>query len=162
MWESGPIRHRFDAAKKINISPQVVSAQTPTSQVGSHLGTPWKNRVDLKVAVGIFGPLWGEMEVSGNTMLLTGTFVRSLDEKHRLAIPKRLRDALGQPLISLVFAPGTDGFFEKSCKVTENNYEDEARPLRKEFWAGSLTRRENPEELDFSEPFTSQTDLLGV
>lgn len=50
-----------------------------------------------------------------------------------------------------VFEPGTDGFFEKSCKVTENNYEDEARPLRKEFWAGSLTRRENPEELDFSE-----------
>jgi MraZ protein len=42
-------------------------------------------------------------------MLLTGTFVRSLDDKHRLAIPKRLRDVLGQPLTSLVFAPGTDG-----------------------------------------------------
>ena len=43
-------------------------------------------------------------------MLLTGTFVRSLDEKHRLAIPKRLRDVLGHPLASLVYlAPGTDG-----------------------------------------------------
>jgi MraZ protein len=27
-------------------------------------------------------------------MLLTGTFARSIDEKHRIAIPKRVRDAL--------------------------------------------------------------------
>ena len=27
-------------------------------------------------------------------MLLTGTFVRAIDDKLRLAIPKRLRDAL--------------------------------------------------------------------
>lgn len=44
-------------------------------------------------------------------MLLTGTFHRSLDEKSRFAIPKRLRDALGHPgqTIALYFAPGTDG-----------------------------------------------------
>jgi MraZ protein len=41
-------------------------------------------------------------------MLLTGTFERTLDEKLRLAMPKRLREALagaGQ----LVITPGTDG-----------------------------------------------------
>jgi MraZ protein len=43
-------------------------------------------------------------------MLLTGTFPRSLDEKQRVAIPKRLRDALGCPEGGdLYVAPGTDG-----------------------------------------------------
>ncbi len=51
-------------------------------------------------------------------MLLTGTFPRTIDEKHRLAIPKRLRDAMR--LVSstddeetsagaIFVAPGTDG-----------------------------------------------------
>lgn len=44
------------------------------------------------------------------TQLLTGTFVRSLDDKQRFAIPKSLRDAIGHPEISVMFmAPGTDG-----------------------------------------------------
>ena len=41
-------------------------------------------------------------------MLLTGTYERSLDDKQRIALPKRLRDLLatqGQ----LVLTPGTDG-----------------------------------------------------
>jgi len=43
-------------------------------------------------------------------MLLTGTFPRSLDEKQRVAVPKRLRDALGCPEGGdLYVAPGTDG-----------------------------------------------------
>jgi MraZ protein len=42
-------------------------------------------------------------------MLLTGTFVRAIDEKLRLAIPKRLRDALGAgPARMLFVTPGTD------------------------------------------------------
>jgi MraZ protein len=42
-------------------------------------------------------------------MLLTGTFTRAVDEKLRLAIPKRLRDALGcQEGGVLYVAPGTD------------------------------------------------------
>lgn len=43
-------------------------------------------------------------------MLLTGTFPRSVDEKQRIAIPKRLRDAmnLGEST-ELFVAPGTDG-----------------------------------------------------
>lgn len=43
-------------------------------------------------------------------MLLTGTFLRAVDEKLRLAIPKRLRDALigdGKP--ELFVTPGNDG-----------------------------------------------------
>ena len=51
-------------------------------------------------------------------MLLTGTFPRTIDEKHRLAIPKRLRDAMGLANTSedeeksagaIFVAPGTDG-----------------------------------------------------
>jgi MraZ protein len=42
-------------------------------------------------------------------MLLTGTFTRSIDEKLRLAIPKRLREALECPCGGCLFvAPGTD------------------------------------------------------
>lgn len=43
-------------------------------------------------------------------MLLTGTFVRTLDDKQRLALPKPIREALGEPLpAALYLAPGTDG-----------------------------------------------------
>jgi MraZ protein len=43
-------------------------------------------------------------------MLLTGTFVRSLDDKQRFSLPKSLRDALGAtPDCVLFLAPGTDG-----------------------------------------------------
>ncbi|MCA9149334.1 MAG: division/cell wall cluster transcriptional repressor MraZ [Planctomycetales bacterium] len=51
-------------------------------------------------------------------MLLTGTFPRTIDEKHRLAIPKRLRDAMSLANASddeeksagaIFVAPGTDG-----------------------------------------------------
>lgn len=43
-------------------------------------------------------------------MLLTGTFARSIDEKLRVAIPKRFRELLGCPEGGAVYiAPGTDG-----------------------------------------------------
>lgn len=43
-------------------------------------------------------------------MFLTGKFQRSLDEKHRVAIPKTFREALGSEAgHSLFVAPGTDG-----------------------------------------------------
>jgi len=40
-------------------------------------------------------------------MLLTGTYERALDEKLRLALPKRLREAFAGQV--LVLTPGTDG-----------------------------------------------------
>ena len=44
-------------------------------------------------------------------MFLTGRFPRTVDEKHRVAIPKKLRDAFtNKEQESVVFvAPGTDG-----------------------------------------------------
>lgn len=43
-------------------------------------------------------------------MLLTGTFTRSVDEKRRVAVPKKVRDALNWPNdVVLYVAPGTDG-----------------------------------------------------
>ncbi len=44
-------------------------------------------------------------------MLLTGTFPRTIDDKQRLAIPKRLREGLtpGATVCVLYIAPGTDG-----------------------------------------------------
>ena len=43
-------------------------------------------------------------------MLLTGTFQRSLDEKQRVAIPKRIRTLLeSEPSASLYLAPGVHG-----------------------------------------------------
>lgn len=42
-------------------------------------------------------------------MPLTGTYQRTLDDKRRLAVPKRLRDDFGEvDLDSLYVAPGTD------------------------------------------------------
>jgi MraZ protein len=42
-------------------------------------------------------------------MVLTGTFVRSVDDKLRIALPKRLREDLeGTPAPALFVTPGTD------------------------------------------------------
>lgn len=45
-----------------------------------------------------------------NCMLLTGTYHRTLDEKHRVAVPKSLRDAFNSSESGTIFlAPSTDG-----------------------------------------------------
>ena len=50
---------------------------------------------EVAYVVGPNGWLWGEMD----QMLLTGTYERAVDEKLRLALPRRLREELaGQPL----------------------------------------------------------------
>lgn len=42
-------------------------------------------------------------------MPLTGTYLRTLDDKRRLAVPKRLRDDFGSTSIEFLYiAPGTD------------------------------------------------------
>jgi MraZ protein len=47
---------------------------------------------------------------NGNAMLLTGTFVRTVDDKQRVAIPKTLRAALEDAGEGpLYMTPGTDG-----------------------------------------------------
>jgi MraZ protein len=58
----------------------------------------------------IFGPSWETVGESGNAMLLTGTFVRTVDEKLRVAIPKSLKAALEEAGEGpLYMTPGTDG-----------------------------------------------------
>jgi MraZ protein len=55
-----------------------------------------------------FGRVWGRVGESGK-MLLTGTFSRAIDDKQRIAIPKRIREELlrgdGH---ALYVTPGTD------------------------------------------------------
>lgn len=42
-------------------------------------------------------------------MPLTGTYERTLDDKQRLAVPKRLREQFGEPEATMLFvAPGTE------------------------------------------------------
>ncbi|GIX03982.1 MAG: transcriptional regulator MraZ [Planctomycetaceae bacterium] len=53
-------------------------------------------------AVGLSGRKWGRMP-------LTGTYLRAIDEKRRLAIPKRLREDFGEGNVEhLYIAPGTE------------------------------------------------------
>lgn len=62
-----------------------------------------------KTSDDILGGRWGKVVPSGArspAMLLTGNYRRSLDDKHRVAIPKQLRDAIeGERLF---VTPGTD------------------------------------------------------
>lgn len=60
-------------------------------------------------------------------MALTGTYSRSLDEKHRLAIPRKLRDQFGGDSVKELFvAPGT----EKSlCLYAPDTFESLAAKL---------------------------------
>ncbi len=53
--------------------------------------------------------MWGAVGLFGLAMLLTGSFARVIDEKQRVAIPKRLREAMAVPDGgALYLAPGTD------------------------------------------------------
>lgn len=64
-------------------------------------------------------------------MTLTGTYIRSLDEKHRLAVPKRLREQFGEKELTGVYiAPGMDqslavysrkGFEALASRLTEKS-----------------------------------------
>lgn len=72
-------------------------------------------------------------------MLLTGTFARSIDEKLRVAIPKRLRETLGCSVGgSLYVAPGTDGSIAMYPEESFANWGDRLRtapPTQKEVRA---------------------------
>ncbi len=69
-------------------------------------------------------------------MLLTGTFGRSIDEKLRVAIPKRLRAAMGRPEKGVLYiAPGTD---ESLAVYTEEIFSKLA-----DRWSGAPPTRED-------------------
>lgn len=65
-------------------------------------------RLDQPSLKGDYGDLWGAVGKSGS-MALTGTYTRTLDEKQRVAVPKRLWEEFGETdLRSLYISPGTD------------------------------------------------------
>lgn len=113
-------------------------------------------------------------------MLLTGSFLRAVDEKLRIAIPKRLREALGDETPAALFiAPGTDGslslytqrVFEElaaRCASASPNAED-VRAFRRLFFARAQRvgiDRQNririPPELAELAGLQQEVILLGV
>jgi MraZ protein len=84
-------------------------------------------------------------------MLLTGSYRRTLDEKWRLAIPKQLRDALGE-CTSLYIAPGSDRVL---VIYTAEVLEHIGRTLGKKSLAAKETR-------DFSRLFYAQAQPADV
>jgi MraZ protein len=71
-------------------------------------------------------------------MLLTGTFVRAIDEKLRVAIPKPLREALGEASKGVLYlAPGTDGSL---AVYTESSLAEMARRLAQSSPTGQDVR----------------------
>lgn len=112
-------------------------------------------------------------------MLLTGTFARSLDEKQRIAIPKRLRDALGSSLAALYVTPGNDGSLsiyteEELSKLAErlaasSPAQQEVRAFGRLFYAqaervelDSQGRVRIPPELAQTAGLQKDVVLLGV
>jgi MraZ protein len=77
-------------------------------------------------------------------MLLTGTYQRSLDDKNRLGLPKRLREQLGEPE-TLFVTPGPDqclwlytqeGLEQLAAKLDQSPATDaEARVFRRLYFA---------------------------
>ncbi len=77
-------------------------------------------------------------------MLLTGTYPRTLDDKHRLALPKRIREQLGEAK-QLFVTPGADqslwlydprGLEKLAARLDETPATDsEARVFRRLFFA---------------------------
>ena len=86
-------------------------------------------------------------------MLFTGRYPRSLDDKQRLALPKRLRDALGQaPHTPLYLTPGTDGSL---ALYTEDAFSRLGQQLAQGSPAGQDTRA-------FSRLFYAQAEAVEV
>jgi MraZ protein len=84
-------------------------------------------------------------------MLLTGTYPRTLDEKKRLALPKRIRDELGTPG-KLFVTPGQD-----QCLLvySQDAYEQWARRLDE-------APATDKEVLVFRRLFFGQTEAVEV
>ena len=113
-------------------------------------------------------------------MLLTGTFVRAIDEKQRIAIPKPVRDSLGFPNQNVLYlAPGTDGciqlfpedvFSELAAQLGRNSPTgQDVRAFSRMFYAQAQRveidrhgRLRVPVELAEFGQFAKEVVLLGV
>jgi MraZ protein len=112
-------------------------------------------------------------------MSLTGTWPRSLDEKGRFAVPKRVRDELGgETLTELVIAPWMDKslalftpvkfaaiaerFGEKSAKADVRNYMRLLYAQAEHAELDSQGRIRVPERLKKFADLNREVVLLGV
>lgn len=98
-------------------------------------------------------------------MLLTGTYDRSIDEKLRIAIPKRLRDCLGtnEPIVLFV-TPGTDGSLAVYTETALSQLADrlaQGSPTQEDTraYARLFYARAQPVELDGQGRFRIPPDL---
>lgn len=89
-------------------------------------------------------------------MFLTGTYPRAIDDKLRLALPKKLRDGLGGTEAALYLAPGTDGSLSLFC---EAEFEKVAKRLQSESPHGKDVR--DFSRLFFAQAQTVETDAQG-
>ncbi len=87
-------------------------------------------------------------------MLFTGTFPRTLDDKARLAVPKRIRDGLpsNEQTATLYAAPGTDGSI---ALYTEESFQRLAEQLASSSPTGQDVRA-------FSRLFYAQAERIEV
>ena len=83
-------------------------------------------------------------------MLLTGTFVRTLDEKQRLSVPRSVRQSVGGSVFYL--APGTD---DSLALYPEVSFTEIAERLAQASAAGPNVRA-------FSRLFYAQTERLEM
>lgn len=89
-------------------------------------------------------------------MFLTGTYPRAIDDKLRLALPKKLRDGLGGPEAALYLAPGTDGSISL---FNEREFEKVANRLQSESPHAKDVR--DFSRLFFAQAQTVETDAQG-
>ena len=111
-------------------------------------------------------------------MLLTGTHARTLDDKHRLVLPKRIREQLGEPK-TLYVTPGPDqclwiytqsGLEQLAEKLDQAPASDaEARASRRLYFAQTESVEVDangrillPERLVQYAELKHETVLLGV
>lgn len=86
-------------------------------------------------------------------MLLTGTFPRTLDDKHRFALPKPLRDELGCPQTQVLFAaPGADGSLSLYTEETFTRVADQI----------ALTSSGSKEGRAFARLFYAQAQRIDI
>lgn len=89
-------------------------------------------------------------------MFLTGTYPRAIDDKFRLALPKKLRDGLGGTEAAMYLAPGTDGSL---TLYNESEFEKVARRLQNESPHGKDVRAFS--RLFFAQAQAVETDSQG-
>lgn len=104
--------------------------------------------------MGIFGAKWRFMGICGKSeMLLTGSFSRAVDEKLRVALPKRFRLAMGCPDRGLLYlTPGWD-------KCVEIYTQEALTRLAQRLAAGSPS---HPQVRDFARLFYGQTHQVEL